>query len=63
MSADKQSELTYAPPLSLAAALLTWGWQTEHLAYAVIMAVLLELPHWLGWRCNLSDRISSNWRI
>lgn len=56
MSADKQSELTHAPPLSLAAALLTWGWQTEHLAYAVIMAVLLELPHWLGWRCNLSDR-------
>ena len=30
------------PPLLLAAALLFWGWQTELLLFAIIMAAILE---------------------
>ena len=45
-----------APPLVLTAALLSWGWQTGYLPYAVIMALLLELPHWLNWRTNIRDQ-------
>lgn len=45
-----------APPLSLACGLLLWGWQTGFLAFAVPMAILLELPQWIRYRWPFSDR-------
>ncbi len=56
MNNNPQSELMRAPPLVLTAALLSWGWQTGYLPYALIMALLLELPHWLNWRTNIRDQ-------
>ncbi|OUD12638.1 transglutaminase-like domain-containing protein [Thioflexithrix psekupsensis] len=46
-----------APPLGLlGATLLFWGWQTDLLPYAIIMAILIELPRWTEWRWDLSDK-------
>lgn len=40
------------PPLLLAAALLLWGWQTGLLAFALLMAVVLEAARWIEWRVD-----------
>lgn len=50
------TKLRPAPPLLLGAGLLIWGWQTEFLIYALPMAVLLELSHWIKWRCSITDK-------
>lgn len=36
--------------------LLAWGWQTELLLYAVVMGILLELPYFIKWRIDFSDK-------
>jgi protein-glutamine gamma-glutamyltransferase len=46
-----------APPFGLlGCTLLFWGWQTDLLIYAIIMAILIELPRWTEWRWDLSDK-------
>ena len=40
----------------LAAALLAWGWHNELLLVALPLAALIELPRWMPWRWELSDR-------
>lgn len=45
-----------APPLTIMASLLVWGWQNDFVLFAIAMGVLLELPHVISWRINLSDK-------
>lgn len=40
------------PPFLLAAALLLWGWQTGLIAFALLMAVVLEAARWIEWRVD-----------
>ena len=42
------------PPFLLAAALLLWGWQTGLVAFALLMAVVLESARWIEWRVDFS---------
>ncbi|MEX2353948.1 MAG: transglutaminase-like domain-containing protein [Gammaproteobacteria bacterium] len=50
------TSLKPAPPFTLGAALLLWGWQTGFLIFAVPMAVLIESSHWVSWRWLISNR-------
>jgi protein-glutamine gamma-glutamyltransferase len=43
------------PPLLLAAALLFWGWQTDLLHFAILLALALELPRVVAARWDFSD--------
>ena len=43
------------PPLLLGAALLFWGWQTEHLIVGAAMAAVLEGARWTKARWDFSD--------
>lgn len=45
-----------APPLTIMASLLVWGWQNDFVLFAIAMGILLELPHVISWRINLSDK-------
>lgn len=36
--------------------LLLWGWQTNFLLYALIMGIALELPLFIKWRIDFSDK-------
>ena len=49
-----------APPLILAAALLLWGWQNNFVIYALLMALILEVAHWINWRWPVSDKEFNN---
>jgi transglutaminase-like putative cysteine protease len=40
----------------LAAALLLWGWHNELVLVALPLALLVELPRWMPWRWQLSDK-------
>ena len=40
----------------MAAALLLWGWHNGQLLVAVPLAVIAELPRWVPWRWQLSDK-------
>jgi len=40
------------PPFLLAGALLLWGWQTGLIAFALLMAVVLEAARWIEWRVD-----------
>jgi len=51
-----QDKLKPAAPGLILASLLLWGWQTEYLIYAAIMGVILELPFFIKWRINFSDK-------
>lgn len=42
------------PPFLLAAGLLLWGWQTGLLAFALLMAVVLEAARWIEWRVDFT---------
>ncbi len=42
------------PPFMLAAAILFWGWQTQMLGLAALMAVLVEVSHWIKWRVEFT---------
>jgi transglutaminase-like putative cysteine protease len=41
---------------ALAAVLLLWGWHNALLAVAVPLAIIIELPRWVPWRWELSDK-------
>ena len=45
-----------APPFTLGAALLLWGWQTGLLLYSLPMIVILELSHWVSWRWPITNK-------
>lgn len=51
-----EAKLKPAPFGLTLASLLVWGWQTELLLYAIIMGVLLELPYFIKWRIDFSDK-------
>lgn len=36
--------------------LLVWGWQTELMLYAIVMGIVLELPYFIKWRIDFSDK-------
>ena len=40
----------------LAAALALWGWHNDLLLVALPLAVVIELPRWIPWRWDLSDK-------
>jgi len=44
------------PPFLLGAALLFWGWQTEHLIAGVVMGALLESAQWIRVRWEFTDQ-------
>lgn len=46
--------LVKPPPFLLAATLLLWGWQTGLLAFALLMAVVLEAARWIEWRVEFT---------
>lgn len=50
------TKLSPAPPGLILASLLVWGWQTEFMLYAIIIGLLLELPMFIKWRINFSDK-------
>ncbi len=43
------------PPILLGAALLFWGWQTDFVLPAMLMALILESPRWTKLRWELVD--------
>ena len=48
---------TTRPPAGLlGAALVFWGWQTNVLWYAITMACVIEIAHWVSWRFDLDDK-------
>lgn len=55
MQANAKHLLPGTPPLLNAAALLLWGWQSDFLLYAAIMAVALEISRFTHTRLNLTD--------
>jgi len=57
---SKAAELCAAPPFLLGAGLLLWGWQNGFILYAVPMALLLELAHWIEWRWSVTDKEFNN---
>jgi len=50
------TKLGPAPPGLTLASLLIWGWQTQHMFYATIVGLLLELPLFIKWRINFTDK-------
>ena len=56
MTNEATDRLTPAPLGLTLASLLVWGWQTELLLYAIVMGVLLELPYFIKWRIDFSDK-------
>lgn len=51
-----ERRLSPAPPGLIFTSLLLWGWQTEFLLSAIIMGILIELPYFINWRIDLSDK-------
>ena len=51
-----KNTLASAPPFLMMAGLLLWGWQTNYLIYAFFMGILLELPAFIKWRIDFSDK-------
>ncbi|NNE37324.1 MAG: hypothetical protein HKN08_03380, partial [Gammaproteobacteria bacterium] len=47
---NKLLNLSPAPPFTIAAALLLWGWQTGFMVFAIPMIFLIELSYWVKWR-------------
>ena len=50
------TKLRPAPPGLILAGLLVWGWQTEFMLYAVVMGMTLELPLFIKWRIDFSNK-------
>ena len=48
--------LSPAPPLLTLACLLIWGWRTDFLLFGLVMGILLELPAFIRWRIDFSDK-------
>ena len=36
--------------------MLVWGWQTQYMLYAIIIGLLLELPLFIKWRIDFTDK-------
>ncbi len=53
---NKFLNLPPAPPFTIAAALLLWGWQTGYLVFAIPMILLIETSYWVRWRWPLSHK-------
>ncbi len=51
-----EESLKPASPGLILAALLIWGWQTDLLFYAFIIGLTLELPRFINWRIEFSDK-------
>ncbi|MFT5396224.1 MAG: hypothetical protein ACI85N_001421 [Gammaproteobacteria bacterium] len=50
------TKLNPAPPGLILAGLLVWGWQTQFMLYAIVIGLLLELPLFIKWRIDFSDK-------
>tara|TARA_R110000782_G_scaffold73615_5_gene147290 strand:+ start:1678 stop:3669 length:1992 start_codon:yes stop_codon:yes gene_type:complete len=50
------TKLSPAPPGLIMAGLLVWGWQTQFMLYAIVIGILLELPLFIKWRIDFSDK-------
>ncbi len=50
------TKLSPAPPGLILAGLLVWGWQTQFMIYAIAIGLLLELPLFIKWRIDFSDK-------
>lgn len=50
------TKLSPAPPGLILAGLLVWGWQTQFMLYAIAIGLLLELPLFIKWRIDFSDK-------
>ena len=48
--------LSPAPPLLILACLLIWGWRTDFLLFGLVMGISLELPAFIRWRIDFSDK-------
>lgn len=57
---DNSSILQPAPPLVMGAGLMIWGWQNEFLAYAILMALILESSRFVGWRWSTPEKEFNN---
>jgi len=44
------------PPFLLGCTLLFWGWQSHLLIFAVPIAFIFEMAHWIKWRWAFSDK-------
>lgn len=51
-----QNKLRPAAPGLILTSLLLWGWQTDYLLYAAAMGAILELPYFIKWRINFTDK-------
>jgi len=49
-----------APPLILGAGLLLWGWQNQYLAYAAVMALIVEGARLVKWRWSTPEKEYNN---
>ena len=50
------TKLRSAPPLTIGAALILWGWQTGFLIFALPMLIIIELAHRVSWRWPVTDK-------
>ena len=50
------TKLEPAPPGLILAGLLVWGWQTPYMVYAIIIGLILELPLFIKWRIDFTDK-------
>ncbi|MCK5877216.1 MAG: transglutaminase domain-containing protein [Candidatus Marithrix sp.] len=43
------------PPFLLGCTVIFWGWQTQFLIIAILMAIILEIASWVNWKWDLAD--------
>ncbi|MGK0296870.1 MAG: hypothetical protein ACI9XC_000469 [Gammaproteobacteria bacterium] len=53
---NQLAKLRSAPPFTIAAALLLWGWQTKFILFAIPMIIIIELARWVSWRWPISNK-------
>lgn len=51
-----KNRLSPSPTGLVLASLLIWGWQTDYFYYAFLMGLMLEMPHFIKWRIDFSDK-------
>jgi len=56
MSITAQTYLGPAPLFMIASGLILWGWQTDHLALSIVMAIVLESSHFIKFKLELDNR-------
>jgi protein-glutamine gamma-glutamyltransferase len=55
MAINKNKYLTATRPGMNGLGLLLWGWQCDFIIYAILMAVLVEIPRFISWRIQIKD--------